>query len=128
MTSLIVNDDDKFHKVMLNPVFHNLKIWEGDKVQITDYISYSLESDELDEPHISSLIFAKGIINMSMKTGLETSTDLSEGSVSVRKAMRTNDEPSACESLASVKLRNSHQNPEAEEKSLAENDTDSELI
>lgn len=66
MTTLIVPSapGGTFSKILLSPVFTNLKVFLGDKIDISgDYKRYPLDSQDgviwqqdLDEPYITELI------------------------------------------------------------------------
>ena len=79
MTSLIINypDNKSFSKILLNPSDPTpLKIWKGDKIEIKHPKIYPIEDPLGDEQHISNLIVASEVINLSIKTDIDTHSEL----------------------------------------------------
>ena len=118
MASLVVQNEQRhpvtggvtFSKVIMSPVFDNLKIWSGDKIQLShDYkvfptstrnfqgLQFEIQPEDLDEPHITQIIYSKQIINMTTSTEMDTHTmtetasvsQLNEGSMSNRNIDET---------------------------------------
>ena len=78
MTSLIINypDNKSFSKVLLNPSEPTpLKIWKNDKIEIKYPMIYPIEDPDGDEIHITSLIVAQEVINLSIKTDVDTHSE-----------------------------------------------------
>lgn len=78
MTSLIINypDQNSFSKVLLNPADPTpLKIWKNDKIEIKYPFVYPCEDPTGDELHISNLIVAQEVINLSIKTDIDTHSE-----------------------------------------------------
>ena len=78
MTSIIINypDEKSWSKVLLNPSDPTpLKIWKNDKIELKYPIVFQIEDSNGDEQHISNLIVAQEVVNLSIKTDVDTHSE-----------------------------------------------------